>query len=112
MSAPCRAVLPPPAAEDASDSHVLRPYDVREVLAVCEAAALAGRSERTVRLWCEAYGIGRRVAKGRVAVSLPALQMLLDGDLRALAAYREHGRWHELAWPYFARLGLGDLVVV
>lgn len=30
-------------------------------LSVTEAAKIAGRSERTVRLWCETYGLGDRV---------------------------------------------------
>jgi hypothetical protein len=66
---------------------VLRPYDPMEALSVKEAAMLAGRSQSTLRNWCERFGIARRIAGGNWQVSWPALLMLLDGDLEALAAY-------------------------
>jgi hypothetical protein len=52
---------------------------------------IAGKSERTLRNWCDEHGIGRRIAGGSWAVSKVALAMLLDGDLAALAAYRDRG---------------------
>jgi len=91
---------------------VLLPYDAREVVTVADAAALAGgRSQRTVRNWVEQHGIGRRIAGGKIDVSRVALQMLLDGDRKALAAYQEHGRSHPLVRLYFERFGLAGLVV-
>jgi hypothetical protein len=66
---------------------VLRPYDPLEALSVKEAASLAGRSRSTLRNWCERFEIARRIADGNWQVSWIALQMLLDGDLEALAVY-------------------------
>jgi len=90
---------------------VLMPYDAREAISVADAAVLAGgRSQRTVRNWVELRGIGRRIAGGKIDISIVALQMLLDGDDEALVAYIDHGRHHPLVTPYFVRLGLGELV--
>ena len=89
---------------------MLVPFDPRERLSVAEAAVRACRCERTIRGWIEQYGIGRKVV-GKHDVSAPALQMLLDGDVAAIDAYIEHGRWNELVRPYFQRLGLGELVM-
>ena len=61
----------------------LVPFDVRERISLAEAAALAGKSESTIRTWCIEHGIGRRVGNGTWAVSCVALQMFLDGDLQA-----------------------------
>jgi Helix-turn-helix domain len=69
----------------------LVPFAKEERISVKEAAAVAGRSERTVRNWCVERGIGRRVG-GVWAVSKVALVMWLDGDLAALAAYRDQAR--------------------
>ena len=99
-----------PAMATLTDSAVLVPHDTREILSVRAAAVLAGRTERTIRNWVEHYGIGRRIAGGRIDISIVALQMLLDGDDGALAAYTDHGRHHPLVTPYFVRLGLGELV--
>jgi hypothetical protein len=66
---------------------VLRPYNPLEALSIKEAASLAGRSRSTLRNWCERFDIARRIADGNWQVSWIALQMLLDGDLEALAAY-------------------------
>ena len=70
---------------------ILVPFADEERISIGEAAAIAGKSERTLRNWCVEYGIGRRIAGGVWAVSKVALTMLLDGDLQALAAYRDHG---------------------
>ena len=52
-----------------------------------DAARLAGKSEGTVRKWCQQHDIGRRVAGGPWCVYRVALAMLLDGNADALAAY-------------------------
>ena len=67
------------------------------------AAEHAGRSEGTVRMWCQRYGIGRRVAGGPWGVSRVALAMLLDGNAEALAAYHRGDRHGPLVAPYFER---------
>lgn len=90
----------------------LDPFAVEERISVGEAAAIAGKSERTMRAWCVEHGIGRRVAGGTWAVSKVALAMLLDGDLEALAAYRDRGarRSSEPVARYYRRCDLADLL--
>src|SRR4051794_22042400 len=90
-------------------ARVLVPFDKREVMTLRAAAQLAGKSEGTVRTWCERYDIGRRVAGGPWCVSRVALAMLLDGNAEALAAYHSGDRRGPLVVPYFERLGLGEL---
>jgi hypothetical protein len=90
----------------------LIPYAGEERLSIGEAATIAGKSERTLRNWCVEHGIGRRVAGGNWAVSKVALQMLLDGDHQALAAYRDdgvRGAWEPVA-KYYHRCGLAHLL--
>jgi len=88
---------------------ILVPFDKDEAMTTHNAALEAARAERTIRLWCEQHGIGRRIAGGPWRVSRCALAMLLDGDMAALAAYRARGRGDPLVAPYFARCGLGRL---
>ncbi len=85
---------------------VLVPYDRREAVTLRLAAEIAGRSESTLRSWCQKDSIGRRVAGGPWQVSLPALLMLLDGDENALEAYRAGDRSSERVLGYFFRAGL------
>ncbi len=85
---------------------VLIPFDKREVITLRQAALIAGRSESTLRSWCQAHYIGRRVAGGPWMVSRPALQMFLDDDARALRAYLAGDRESELVASYFRRAGL------
>jgi hypothetical protein len=89
----------------------LVPFAKEERISVKEAAAVAGRSERTVRNWCVERGIGRRVG-GVWAVSKVALVMWLDGDLAALAAYRDQGARgsSEPVASYYRRCMLAELL--
>jgi hypothetical protein len=89
---------------------VLTPYDRREGMDLAAAAKLAGRSHSTLRGWCERYGIGRRIAGGNWTVSRVALQMLLDGDEKALREYHAGKRSHPIVAPYFERAGLQSLI--
>jgi hypothetical protein len=70
--------------------HTLVPFDSREGLSLKAAAAIAGKSERTLRNWCAEHHIGRRVAGG---------------------AYRDgaRGSFDPVA-DYYHRLGLSDLL--
>jgi hypothetical protein len=90
----------------------LVPFNAAEGLSIKDAAITAGKSERTVRLWCERHGIGRRVAGGTWVISKVALQMLLDGDTDSLISYRDHGvrASYEPVAGYFHRFGLGYLL--
>jgi hypothetical protein len=95
----------------ASAHRTLVPFTGEERISVGEAAMIAGKSERTLRNWCDEHGIGRRIAGGPWAVSEVALAMLLDGDLAALAAYRDRGARasSEPVAAYYQRRGLAGL---
>jgi hypothetical protein len=85
---------------------VLWPFDKRECLSLRQAAAIAGKSESTMRTWSDQFGLGRRVGGGTWSVSKVALAMFLDGDFKALRAYHAGDRSSELVTPYFKRIGL------
>jgi hypothetical protein len=85
---------------------ILVPFDRREGIGLKQAAAIAGKSESTIRVWCQRDGIGRRVAGGAWVVSHVAFRMLLDGDREALRAYLEGVRTREPVAGYYRRLGL------
>jgi hypothetical protein len=90
----------------------LVPFADEERISIGEAAAIAGKSERMMRYWCVEHGIGRRIAGGVWAVSKVALAMLLDGDIEALAAYRDRGARasSEPVARYYRRCDLADLL--
>lgn len=85
---------------------VLIPFDAREGLNLSRAAELAGKKETTIRNWCVQHGLGRRVGGGTWVVSKPALAMFLDGDMKALRAYRAGDRSSEAVRSYFDRCGV------
>jgi hypothetical protein len=85
---------------------ILCPFDVREGVDLATAAARAGKSETTVRNWCNQHGLGRRVGGGTWVVSKVALAMFLDGDLKALDAYRSGDRSSAVVSLYFQRCGV------
>src|SRR5450759_988132 len=89
---------------------ILSPFDKRECLTLRQAAALAGKSESTLRVWCECYGLGRRVGGGTWCVSKVALTMHLDGNRKALRAYHAGNRSDPGVVRYFEREGLGVLL--
>ena len=74
---------------------------------VALAADLVGKSESTMRSWCEHHGLGRRIGGGFWMVSKVALAMFLDGDMKALRAYHGGERTDPCVIAYFERLGLG-----
>jgi hypothetical protein len=82
---------------------ILVPYDKREAITLRVAAEISGRSESTLRSWCQNYHLGRRVAGGPWMVSRVALAMFLDDDASALRAYLAGDRASELIAPYFRR---------
>jgi hypothetical protein len=77
-------VTPPREAFLGGDRKMLTPFDRRECLSLKDAADIAGKSESTMRGWCEQHGLGRRVGGGTWSVSKVALAMFLDGDEKAL----------------------------
>jgi hypothetical protein len=90
----------------------LIPFAGEEAISIGAAAAIARKSERSVRGWCAKHGIGRRVAGGAWAVSRVALAMLLEGDHQALTAYRDDGArgQYEPVAKFYRRLGLAHLL--
>jgi len=82
---------------------ILSPFDKRESLTLRQAAAVAGKSESTMRVWCESAGLGRRIGGGTWSVSKVALSMFLDGDMTALRAYHAGDRTGPRVILYFQR---------
>ena len=90
--------------------NVLSPYDPREAIALKTAAAVAGKSEGTIRRMCIDFAIGRRVGGGTWQVSRVALAMLLDGNRAALAPYHKGDRGSPVVVAYYVRCRLGDMI--
>jgi len=86
------------------------PFDRRECISLKGAADIAGKSESTLRAWCEEHGLGRRIGGGTWSVSKVALAMFLDGNRRALCAYHAGDRTGAIVAAYFKRVGIGCLV--
>jgi hypothetical protein len=84
---------------------ILIPYDRREAMSLREAAKFAGRSESTMRNWCEDHGIGRRVG-GVWGVSRIALAIFLDGDDYGLKLYHDGENDSDYLAHYYERFGL------
>ena len=80
---------------------ILTPYDPAEAISITEAAARAGKSDRTIRNWCLDHHIGRKIA-GQWAVSAVALDMLLGGDDDGLQAYLAGDRSTAHVASYYA----------
>jgi hypothetical protein len=93
-----------------SERKILSPFDRRECISLRQAAVRAGKSETTMRGWCERHGLGRRVGGGTWSVSKVALAMWLDNDLKALKVYHAGDRGNPIVSAYFGREGLGDMV--
>jgi hypothetical protein len=75
-----------------------------------EAIDYSGRSDRTLRYWCREHGIGRQSSKGApIEISLPALEMVIAGDLEALEYFRAGDRAHPRVLRVLAYLGLKDM---
>jgi hypothetical protein len=87
---------------------VLIPYDSREAMSLRTAAMHSGRSQSTMRNWCEQHSIGRHVG-GVWEISRVALQMFLESDETALGAYLCGDRSSADVVSYFDRTGIGDL---
>jgi hypothetical protein len=85
---------------------ILSPFDRRECISLKEATNVAGKSESTMRGWCDEHGLGRRIGGGTWSVSKVALAMFLDGDTKALRAYHAGNRTGELVAAYFRRAGI------
>jgi hypothetical protein len=91
-----------PHSPDPYEPQTLKPYHRAEAITVAEAAELAKRTRRTIRGWCNLLDLGRRIG-GQWAVSKIALQMYLDGNSEALAAYLRGDRCSASVVDYFER---------
>jgi hypothetical protein len=88
---------------------ILVPFNTRECFSLAQAAGVAGRTESTLRNWCDEHGLGRRIG-GKWAVSKVALRMYLEGDLKALRAYHAGNRTDPGVVRYFEREGLAGVL--
>ena len=78
-----------------------------ECLDIKRAADHAGKCDRTIRRWIKQHGIGRQsVDGGPYDVSLPALEMVIHGDLKALEMLRTGRRSEPSVRRYLEFLGL------
>lgn len=99
-------------APEGNFPNCLKPHIRGEAISLKEAAQIAGRSESTIRNWCNRRGIGRRIAGGKWDVSRIALAMLLDGDDVALAAYLSGERLSASVKLYFDRYGVSTPTII
>ena len=80
-----------------------------ECLSIKRAAYHAGKNDRTIRRWIKRHGIGRQSADGGpYDVSLPALEMVMHGDMPALEMLREGRRSTPEVRRYLDFLGLPE----
>ena len=78
-----------------------------ELVDVKTAADHAGRSDKTIRLWCREYGIGRQSGVGATfEINLIALEMVLHGDFQALEMLRAGDRMAPEVRRYLDFIGL------
>ncbi len=78
-----------------------------DIVDIKRAADHAGRSDKTLRRWFKEYGIGRQVTSGSpIEISLPALEMIVHGDMEALELLRQGQRSAPEVRRYLDFLGL------
>lgn len=66
-----------------------------EIIGVKKAAHEAARNEKTIREYAKRYGIGRQTGPNSLLeISIPALNMVLQGDFEALEQLRNGNRSH------------------
>jgi hypothetical protein len=94
---------------DRCERQIMVPFDARESIPIAVAAKLSGKAPNTIRLWAERHGIGRKIG-GDWHISRVALQIFLEGDLAALAAYHAGNRTDPAVRSYFERVGCGALL--
>jgi hypothetical protein len=89
-----------------TERRVLIPFISTEAISTKQAAARAGKSPGTIRYWCEKHAIGRKIG-GEMHVSRVALEMFLEGNTEALAAYHAGDSGSPVVVAYWERCGLG-----
>ena len=99
------------ATQSDKSPQTLRPFWPEEAYTIRQAAARAGKSVGTIRIWSDAYFLGRPIRpNGARGISKVALEAFLDGNVQALAAYLEGDRSSPEVVGYYDRLGLGHLL--
>ncbi|MDO9416207.1 hypothetical protein [Pararhizobium sp.] len=80
---------------------------LEEVLTLQQAAHRANKSVDTVKRLCRKHHIARQAGPhGRMEISAVALEMVIHGDLKALAQLRSGNRDDQMVRRYFDHLGL------
>lgn len=77
-----------------------------ETIRIETAKLMAGKSDRTIRKWCETDGIGRQSSRGRGAhlqISAPALLMRAEGESEILERLRNGEREHPHVQHYLRK---------
>lgn len=78
-----------------------------EIINLKTAVHVTGRSEKTIRGWCRAFGIGVQPSAGApLDISAPGLEMVKHGDFAALELLRSGKRDHPRVRRFFDHLGL------
>ncbi|MBO0906533.1 hypothetical protein [Jiella sonneratiae] len=78
-----------------------------EIVDVKRAADHARKSDKTIRRWVAEFGIARQATqRAPLEISLPALEMVLHGDLAALEMLRAGQRSAPEVRRYMEFLGL------
>ena len=83
----------------------LVPYRSDLALTLREASTRAGRSDNTVRAWCMAHGLGRKIGHAW-AIDAAALELFLAGQNDALERYLSGDREHPAIVRTFEFLGV------
>jgi len=57
-----------------------------DIITLKETVHRTGKTGRTLRNWCKLFGISRQTNSGApIEISAPALEMVMHGDIEALA---------------------------
>jgi hypothetical protein len=79
----------------------------QDIILMKKAIEETGRSDKTLRVWCRDFGIGRQSSPNApIEISHPALEMVMHGDLMALEMLRAGERTAPRVERYFRHLGL------
>lgn len=80
-----------------------------EILDVKSACNLTGKSDKTIRRWCNRFGIARQsMASAPLEISAPALMLVLYGCHDALERLRIGDRSHPDTVRMLSHLGLSQ----
>ena len=79
----------------------------QDIIFLSRAAEKTRKNERTIRRWCQRYGIGRQSGPNAPwEISAPALEMVVYNDMDALELLRGGERCAPQVRRYFDHLGI------